>query len=72
MDMPSILSHVSRHTAKRSAGPTMGRFHEAAMATGATDDGAPGPRPEYGDDYGCFTYDPDGHKIEASTVPGTT
>ena len=46
-------------------------FHEAALAAGARDDGAPGPRPEYGDYYGCFVYDPDGHKIEASTVPGT-
>ena len=47
-------------------------FHEAALTAGARDDGKPGPRPEYGDDYyGCFVYDLDGHKIEASTVPGT-
>lgn len=46
-------------------------FHAAALAAGATDAGAPGPRPEYGPDfYGCFVYDPDGHKIEASTIPG--
>lgn len=43
------------------------RFHEAALAAGATDEGAPGPRPEYGDPYyGCFLRDPDGHKIEAT------
>ena len=42
-------------------------FHEAAVAAGASDDGAPGPRPEYGEPYyGCFVRDPDGHKIEAS------
>ena len=42
-------------------------FHRAAMAAGATDDGAPGPRPEYGAPYyGCFLRDPDGHKIEAT------
>jgi len=46
-------------------------FHAAALAAGGVDDGAPGPRPEYGDYYGCFVYDLDGHKIEASTVPGT-
>ena len=46
-------------------------FHAAALAAGATDAGPPGPRPEYGPDfYGCFVYDPDGHKIEASTIPG--
>ncbi len=42
-------------------------FHEAAMAAGASDAGAPGPRPEYGAAYyGCFVMDPDGNKIEAT------
>jgi catechol 2,3-dioxygenase-like lactoylglutathione lyase family enzyme len=42
-------------------------FHEAALAVGATDEGAPGPRPEYGEPYyGCFVRDLDGHKIEAA------
>ena len=42
-------------------------FHEAALAAGATDDGAPGPRPEYGAPfYGCYVRDPDGNKIEAT------
>jgi len=42
-------------------------FHRAAMNAGATDDGAPGPRPEYSAAYyGCFVRDPDGHKIEAT------
>ena len=42
-------------------------FHEAALAEGGTDDGAPGPRPDYGDAYyGCFVRDPDGNKIEAT------
>ena len=46
-------------------------FHEAALAAGGKDDGAPGPRPMYGDDYyGCFVYDLDGHKIEASVIQG--
>ncbi|NTX07389.1 VOC family protein [Myxococcus sp. CA051A] len=42
-------------------------FHAAALAAGATDEGAPGPRPLYGEPYyGCFVRDPDGHKVEAS------
>ncbi len=41
-------------------------FHAAGLAHGAADDGAPGPRKEYGEPYyGCFLRDPDGHKIEA-------
>ncbi len=42
-------------------------FYDAAIAAGATDDGAPGPREEYGAQYyGCFVRDLDGHKIEAA------
>lgn len=43
------------------------RFYETALAHGASDEGAPGPRPDYGEAYyGCFLRDPDGHKIEAT------
>lgn len=42
-------------------------FHAAGVAAGATDNGAPGPRADYGAPYyGCFLRDPDGHKIEAT------
>ena len=42
-------------------------FYRAAIEAGAKEDGAPGPRKEYGAPYyGCFVRDPDGHKIEAS------
>lgn len=42
-------------------------FFETALANGGRDDGAPGPRPQYGEPYyGCFVLDPDGHKIEAT------
>jgi catechol 2,3-dioxygenase-like lactoylglutathione lyase family enzyme len=41
-------------------------FHKACLKAGGVDDGAPGPRPDYGEPYyGCFVRDPDGHKIEA-------
>ena len=42
-------------------------FHATALAAGGRDEGAPGPRPDYGAPYyGCFIRDLDGHKIEAS------
>jgi len=42
-------------------------FYDAALEHGATPDGAPGPREEYGAPYyGCFVHDLDGHKIEAA------
>ena len=41
-------------------------FHEAALAAGATDNGAPGLRPEYSPSYyGAFVLDPDGNNVEA-------
>ena len=41
-------------------------FHAKALALGASDDGAPGFRKEYADDYyAAFVRDLDGHKIEA-------
>jgi catechol 2,3-dioxygenase-like lactoylglutathione lyase family enzyme len=41
-------------------------FHAAALAAGATDNGAPGPRPDYHETYyGAFVLDPDGHNVEA-------
>jgi catechol 2,3-dioxygenase-like lactoylglutathione lyase family enzyme len=42
------------------------RFHLAACALGATDEGAPGPRPRYGAGYyAAFIRDLDGYRIEA-------
>lgn len=42
-------------------------FHAAALAMGGKDEGAPGPRADYGAPYyGCFIRDLDGHKIEAT------
>ena len=41
-------------------------FHRAAIEAGARDNGAPGPRPDYGENYyACFVLDPDGYNIEA-------
>jgi catechol 2,3-dioxygenase-like lactoylglutathione lyase family enzyme len=41
-------------------------FWRVGTEAGFRDDGAPGPRPEYGDDYyGGFLLDPDGNSAEA-------
>jgi catechol 2,3-dioxygenase-like lactoylglutathione lyase family enzyme len=41
-------------------------FHRAAMAAGGRDNGPPGLRPHYHDNYyGAFVLDPDGHNVEA-------
>jgi len=41
-------------------------FHEAALAAGAKDNGAPGLRPQYHPNYyGAFVFDLDGNNIEA-------
>jgi predicted lactoylglutathione lyase len=40
-------------------------FHQAALAAGGKDHGAPGLRPQYHSNYyGAFVLDPDGHNIE--------
>lgn len=40
-------------------------FYEAAIAAGGRDNGKPGPRPQYTENYyACFVYDPDGNNIE--------
>ena len=41
-------------------------FHEAALAAGGKDNGAPGLRPHYhANYYGAFVLDPDGNNAEA-------
>jgi catechol 2,3-dioxygenase-like lactoylglutathione lyase family enzyme len=41
-------------------------FHQAALAAGGIDNGAPGLRLHYGPTYyAAFVIDPDGHRIEA-------
>jgi catechol 2,3-dioxygenase-like lactoylglutathione lyase family enzyme len=41
-------------------------FHAAALKNGGRDNGSPGLRPHYHENYyGAFVLDPDGHNIEA-------
>jgi catechol 2,3-dioxygenase-like lactoylglutathione lyase family enzyme len=45
---------------------TVDRFHEAALAAGATDNGPPGIRPQYDASYyAAYVLDRDGNNIEA-------
>jgi catechol 2,3-dioxygenase-like lactoylglutathione lyase family enzyme len=42
------------------------KFYRAALDHGGSDEGHPGPRPDYGPEYyGAFVRDPFGNKIEA-------
>lgn len=42
------------------------RFHQQALATGGSDEGAPGLRPHYSADYyGAYVRDPAGNKLQA-------
>jgi catechol 2,3-dioxygenase-like lactoylglutathione lyase family enzyme len=44
----------------------VGAFYAAAMSAGGKDNGPPGLRPQYHENYyGAFVLDPDGHNIEA-------
>ncbi|MGH8303237.1 MAG: VOC family protein [Steroidobacteraceae bacterium] len=41
-------------------------FHAAGLASGGSDNGAPGPRPGYGTGYyAAYLIDPDGYRLEA-------
>lgn len=56
-------THVAVVAADRAS---VRSFYEAAIAAGAKDNGPPGLRPHYHENYyGAFVLDPDGHNIEA-------
>jgi catechol 2,3-dioxygenase-like lactoylglutathione lyase family enzyme len=62
-DKPKGGQHVAFATASRKA---VDAFHAAAIAAGGRDNGGPGLRPHYHDDYyGAFVLDLDGNNIEA-------
>ncbi len=54
--------HLAFQAASRSA---VDAFHEAGVAAGAKDNGAPGERPYHPGYYAAFLLDPDGNNIEA-------
>jgi catechol 2,3-dioxygenase-like lactoylglutathione lyase family enzyme len=61
-DEPQRGVHVAFVTDDRR---TVDRFHEAALAAGGRDNGAPGPRPHYHESYySAYVLDPDDNNIE--------
>ena len=58
--VPTHLAFLAKSQAEVDA------FHEAALAAGGKDNGAPGPRPQYHPGYyGAFVIGPDGNNVEA-------
>ena len=56
-------SHIALAAPSREA---VDAFHAAALRHGASDNGGPGLRPQYGSNYyAAFIIDLDGHRIEA-------
>jgi len=49
------------------------KFYQAALTAGGNDNGSPGLRPQYTENYyAAFIIDPSGHNIEAVFQPETT
>ncbi len=59
---PSKGFHLAFHANKQEE---VHEFYHQALKNGGKDNGAPGPRPEYGKDYyAAFVIDPDGYELE--------
>jgi catechol 2,3-dioxygenase-like lactoylglutathione lyase family enzyme len=60
---PRAPIHVAFSSPDRA---TVDEFHKAALAAGGSDNGPPGLRPHYHENYyGAFAHDPDGNNVEA-------
>jgi catechol 2,3-dioxygenase-like lactoylglutathione lyase family enzyme len=59
---PATGLHIAFQAPDRE---TVHRFHEAALAAGGRDNGAPGERHYHPGYYGAYVLDPDGNNIEA-------
>lgn len=56
--------HVALSASGRAA---VDAAHAGGVANGGSDDGAPGPRPQYGEGtYAAYLRDPDGLKVEVA------
>ncbi|MBW3088240.1 VOC family protein [Bifidobacterium sp. 82T24] len=59
---PSPVTHIAFLAPSRQA---VHDFHDAALAAGGRDNGAPGPRDYHPGYYSAFVLDPDGNNVEA-------
>ena len=67
-DSPAATGHLTgrHHLAFQARDRAMvDAFHQAALAHGGRDNGAPGERPYHPGYYAAFVLDPDGNNIEA-------
>lgn len=64
---PAIVGNGSHIGFMATSIEQVNQFYQLGLELGATCNGKPGPRAEYGEPYyGCFLIDLDGHKVEAS------
>ena len=62
-ERPVTSCHVAFRVGSKAR---VAEFYKAALNAGAKDNGEPGFRPQYSENYyACFVHDPDGHNIEA-------
>ena len=59
---PTANLHIAFQAADREC---VDRFHEAMLAAGAEDNGAPGEREYHPGYYAAYVLDPDGNNVEA-------
>ncbi len=66
--VPADMANGLHFSFKASSRAAVDAFHKAGLAAGGKDNGAPGPRPDYGPNYyAAFLVDPEGYRIEAHT-----
>jgi catechol 2,3-dioxygenase-like lactoylglutathione lyase family enzyme len=61
-DGPPAPMHLAFQAGDHAA---VRRFHDAGLAAGGTDNGAPGERPYHPGYYAAYVLDPDGYNVEA-------
>ena len=59
---PTMGLHLAFQAADRDA---VARVHDAALASGGTDNGRPGERDYHPGYYAAYAFDPDGNNVEA-------
>ena len=62
---PEQLPRLMIATFQAADGETVHRFHEAVLAAGGRDNGAPGERAYHPGYYSAYALDPDGNNVEA-------
>ncbi|MFT3672420.1 VOC family protein [Aestuariivirga sp.] len=65
LNYPATWGNGTLVAFKAESRAAVNAFHEAALANGGQDDGAPGLRPYHASFYSCYVRDPDGNKLSA-------